>query len=116
MVVLENLLKELKKIYIITKDSEHRAKLFAEPDTPVVQSPVASARIEKLFEEKDLQSRLGLFKEPETQPAQSPVASAHTKELFAEPETQPAKSPSPSPSTETLPSEKSLFTVRVSSR
>ena len=48
MVVLENLLKELKKTYIITKDSERRAKLFVEPETPRAQSPSSSPSTEKL--------------------------------------------------------------------
>jgi len=110
---LENLLKELKKIYDKTKYSQSRAELFAGPETPSTQSNEALECMQESFVGKHLPSRLGSFADPETPSAQSPEAN----KLFAAPETPRAQLPSSSPSTETLPSKKLLFNdVRESSR
>jgi hypothetical protein len=113
---LENLLKELKKIYHKTKYSQNRAESFAEPDTSFFQSPEASKHTEELFGEPTT---------PRNKPSADPSPrqdllkklSSQKSLLPAEPETQTAKSHSPSPSTKPLQSETLLYSpVPVSSR
>lgn len=117
---LENLLKELMKIYKKIKNSQSRAKSFAKSEENIsFQLPedsasegelpaesktlcVQSNKVFKFMKESsvliNLSSRLGSLAKPETPRAQSSEAN----KLFADPETPRDQSPSTSPSPKKL--------------